>query len=67
MTDDLYRKEALQHRSRSLYGEVVLTAPPASWIITLILVCVMCLLIGLLIGVDIENQPLWRWLLKVAS
>ena len=34
---DLYRKEALAHRSRALFGEVRLQAPPATWIITLLL------------------------------
>jgi hypothetical protein len=35
---DLYRKEALAHRSRALFGEVRLQAPPATWIITALLV-----------------------------
>ena len=39
---DLYRKEALEHRTRSLFGEVRLQAPPANWFITLLIV-VLCL------------------------
>lgn len=35
---DLYRKEALAHRSRALFGDVRLQAPPATWIITALLI-----------------------------
>ena len=35
---DLYRKEALAHRSRALFGDVRLQAPPATWMITALLV-----------------------------
>ncbi len=35
---DLYRKEALAHRSRALFGEVRLQAPPATWMITALLI-----------------------------
>lgn len=35
---DLYRKEALAHRSRALFGEVRLQSPPATWVITALLV-----------------------------
>ena len=34
---DLYRKEALAHRSRALFGDVRLQAPPATWMITALL------------------------------
>jgi hypothetical protein len=42
---DLYRKEALAHRSRALFGEVRLQAPPATWMITslLVILVVICL------------------------
>lgn len=66
MTDDLYRKEALQHRHRSLYGEVVLSAPPATWWITGILVAVLIVITAMLMGIqvktDTDSQPLWQWL-----
>ena len=40
---DLYRKEALAHRSRALFGEVRLQAPPATWIITVLLVVLVAI------------------------
>ena len=42
---DLYRKEALAHRSRALFGEVRLQAPPAAWMITglLVILVAICL------------------------
>ena len=40
---DLYRKEALAHRSRALFGEVRLQAPPATWIITALLVALVAI------------------------
>ena len=42
---DLYRKEALAHRSRALFGELRLQAPPATWLITglLVLLIAICL------------------------
>ena len=45
---DLYRKEALAHRSRALFGEVRLQSPPATWMITaLLLVLIAICLAGL--------------------
>ena len=71
MTDELYRKEALAHRHRSLYGDVVLAAPLSTWFITL-MICILCLILGaVLILADIQtnNGPvaLWRWLLQRAG
>ena len=66
MTDELYRKEALEHRTRSLYGEVILTAPPASWVVTFILIAVMALIVGLLVLAKADGLPLWKWLLSGA-
>ena len=40
---DLYRKEALAHRSRALFGDVRLQAPPATWIITALLVILVAI------------------------
>lgn len=40
---DLYRKEALAHRSRALFGEVRLQAPPATWMITALLVVLVAI------------------------
>jgi len=45
---DLYRKEALAHRSRALFGDVRLQAPPATWMITVLLVILVAIcLVGL--------------------
>ena len=68
MTDDLYRQEALDHRNKSLYGEVVLSSPPRTWFITLLLVAVMLLLGGILLFGDIQTDSgpvsVLRWLLS---
>lgn len=57
---DLYRKEALAHRSRGLFGEVRLQAPPASWIITaLLVILVSVILFGLFfLKVQTDTGPL---------
>ena len=57
---DLYRKEAMAHRSRALFGEVRLQAPPATWIITLLLVIfvVICLAGLFLFLVQTDYGPL---------
>jgi len=64
----LFRKEALEHRSRALFGEVILRGPLGSWIITLLLIAVMGVFIGGLFFVTVEttNGPLrlLDWLLS---
>ena len=57
---DLYRKEALAHRSRALFGEVRLQAPPATWIITALLVvlALICLAGLFLFQVRTDDGPL---------
>ena len=64
----LFRKEALEHRSRALFGEVVLRGSIGSWIITGLLIAVMAFLIGGLFFLNIEtaNGPmrLLDWLLS---
>jgi len=52
----LFRKEALEHRSRALFGEVVLRGSIASWIITGLLILVMGLLIWGLFFINIETD-----------
>jgi uncharacterized membrane protein SirB2 len=56
---DLYRKEALAHRSRALFGEVRLQTPPATWMITaLLLVLIAICLAGLfLFQVQTDDGP----------
>ena len=64
---DLYRKEALAHRSRALFGDVRLQAPPATWLITsLLLVLVTIVFAGaFLLQVQTDEGPLRliNWLL----
>ena len=57
---DLYRKEALAHRSRALFGDVRLQAPPATWIITALLVALVAIcLAGLfLFQVETDSGPI---------
>ena len=57
---DLYRKEALAHRSRALFGDVRLQAPPATWLITaLLLVLVAIVFAGaILLQVQTDEGPL---------
>jgi len=50
----LFRKEALEHRSRALFGEVILRGPIASWVITALLILVMGLLIAGLFLVSVS-------------
>jgi hypothetical protein len=68
---DLYRKEALAHRSRALFGEVRLQAPPATWIITtlLLLLAAICLAALFLFQVQTDDGPisLMDWLFRAES
>ena len=64
----LFRKEALEHRSRALFGEVVLRGPMGSWIITGLLIAAMAILIGGLFFLNVETADgsvrLLDWLLS---
>jgi len=64
---DLYRKEALAHRTRALFGEVRLQAPPSTWLITLLLVVLVVKLVAALFLLDVETEAgavrLLDWLL----
>lgn len=68
MTQDLYRQEALDNRNKSLYGEVVLTSPPKTWLITAILALVIgvitCALVFAQVSTDNGPISLLRWLLS---
>ncbi len=71
MTDDLFRKEAIRHRTRALYGDVVLAAPLSTWVITGLLIAITLGLIGIgvfgNIDVDGVSVPLWQWALGKAG
>lgn len=64
----LFRKEALEHRSRALFGEVVLRGTVTSWVVTLLLIAVMAIFIGGLFFVNVETSDgpvrLLDWLLS---
>ena len=63
---DLYRKEALAHRSRALFGDVRLQAPPATWMITILLMVLVAIcLAGLFlfqVQTDDGSVRLMDWL-----
>ena len=67
MTEKLYRDEALEHQYRGLYGEVLLSAPPASWVITLILISMFVLLGAIMFFGQVETDDgsvsILKWLL----
>lgn len=53
---DLYRKEALAHRSRALFGDVRLQAPPATWMITALLVVLVAICLAALFLFQVETD-----------
>lgn len=65
MTDDLFRAEAVRHRTRALYGEVILTGPVNLWLITGLLTLVsIALICFVLFGtIELENGSvsIWKW------
>lgn len=64
---DLYRKEALAHRTRALFGEVRLQAPPSSWLITALLIVLIMMLVAALFLFTVQTEEgavrLLDWLL----
>lgn len=65
MTKELFRKEAIRHRTRALYGDVVLVTPRITWVLTALLIAVMVGVIGFCIFGTIEvngvDTSIWRW------
>ena len=63
----LFREEAIRHRTRALFGDVVLAAPLSTWLITGLLVVIIAGLVafGIFGRVQIDNDSLsiWRWIL----
>ena len=64
MTDELFRREAVRHNTPGLFGEVRLSAPPASWVVTAISVAALALIATLLFGLDVGEQSLLAWILS---
>ena len=65
MTKELFRKEAVMHRSRALFGDVILRGPLASWIITALLVAIIAVIAAMAVfgnaELSGESVPLWKW------
>ncbi|MEL6686097.1 MAG: hypothetical protein AAFP97_00575 [Pseudomonadota bacterium] len=58
----LFRKEALERRSRALFGEVVLRGPLSVWIITALVLGTIALISRLLFGITVGDETVWSWL-----
>ena len=71
MTDDLFREEAVRHRTRALFGEVVLAGPISTWIITgllfLLFVGMVCFGLFGTIVIDGLATPIWKWALGIPA
>lgn len=71
MTDDLFREEAVRHRTRALFGEVVLAGPISTWLITglLFLIFIGLVCFGLFGTIEMENGPvpIWKWALGIET
>lgn len=67
---DLFRKEALENRSRALYGDVILRGSLSSWILTALILLLAVIGLGLLFGLKVETENgavnLITWLLNGA-
>ena len=55
-------KEALERRSRALFGEVVLRGPLPTILITSLITGTMALIGWILFGIDVNGQTVWSWL-----
>jgi len=68
MTENLYRKEALESRNKSLYGEIVLNSPPKTWWIIALLILTLGGVVSALFWGEIPTQDgpvrLIDWILK---
>ena len=58
----LFRKEALERRSRALFGEVVLRGPLSIWTITVLVLVTLGLIGWILFGVEVRGETVWNWL-----
>ena len=71
MTQQLYRKEALENRNRSLFGEIRLRADPSMlWVTALLLVVTALVLSGLFfikISIGNETVTVFDWILRSLS
>jgi hypothetical protein len=58
----LFRKEAMERRSRALFGEVVLRGPLPGWAVGGLVLCAFGLMALILFGIDVGGQSVWSWL-----
>lgn len=58
----LFRKEALQRRSRALYGEVRLRSPLGAVWTALLVLGTLALLGFILFGIPVRGGSVWEWL-----
>lgn len=60
--NQLFRKEAMEHRSRALFGEVVLRGPLPAWAVIGLVLLTLGLIGFVLFGITVDNQTVWSWL-----
>ena len=58
----LFRKEAMDRRSRALFGEVVLRGPLPGWVVIGLVIGAAMLIGFILFGIDVGDQTVWAWL-----
>lgn len=67
---DLFRKEAVENRSRALYGEVVLKGSIGNWVLTSLILLSALIGLSILFALKVETDEgtvrLITWLLNGA-
>lgn len=58
----LFRKEAMERRSRALFGEVVLRGPLPGWVVVGLILTTLGLIGFVLFGIEVGEQTVWNWL-----
>lgn len=58
----LFRKEAMERRSRALFGEVVLRGPLPVWIVVGLVLACAGLITAILFGIRVDGETVWTWL-----
>jgi hypothetical protein len=58
----LFRKEAMERRSRALFGEVVLRGPLPGWAIIGLTLATFGGIGFVLFGIDVDGSSVWSWL-----
>lgn len=60
--NQLFRKEAMERRSRALFGEVILRGPLPAWVVLGLVIAVLGLIGFVLFGITVGEQTVWSWL-----